>query len=134
MAGSAASGDGAGWRVFISHASELRDFPAGHSYVAAAERAISAAGHVIVNMADFAVTDQPPAQVCADRVRGCDVYVGLLGTLNPVRVPRHGPGSRFVALKTREAFDAAKNALRDLVEARLGAPAALAAASAISRR
>ena len=72
--------DGAAWRVFISHTSELREFPPGTSYVAAVERAISAAGHVIVNMADFPVTDQPAAQVCAERVRGCEVYIGVLGT------------------------------------------------------
>ena len=87
MAGSGGSGDGARWRVFISHTSELRDFPEGMSYVAAVERAISAAGHVIVDMADFAAADQAPAQVCAERVRGCDVYVGVLGTRygSPVR-------------------------------------------------
>jgi hypothetical protein len=51
LAGSA--GDGAVWCVFISRTSELREFPAGTSYVAAVERTISAAGHVIVDMADF---------------------------------------------------------------------------------
>jgi tetratricopeptide (TPR) repeat protein len=57
------------------------------SYVAAAERAVSAAGHVIVDMADFPATDQAPAQLCADRVHGCDVYVGILSTRygSPVR-------------------------------------------------
>ena len=81
------SGDGARWRVFLSHTSELREFPVGRSYVAAAERAISAAGHVIVDMADFAAADQTPAQVCAEQVRGCEVYVGVLGTRygSPVR-------------------------------------------------
>ena len=76
-----------GWRVFLSHTSELREFPRGTSYVAAAERAVSAAGHVIVDMADFPAADQVPAQLCADRVRGCDVYVGMLGTRygSPVR-------------------------------------------------
>jgi hypothetical protein len=80
LAGSDGSGDGAGWRVFISHTSELREFPAGMSYLAAVERAISAAGHVIVDMADFPAASQPAAQVCAERVRGCQVYVGVLGT------------------------------------------------------
>jgi WD40 repeat protein len=77
--------------VFISHTSELRDFPKGTSFVAAVERAISAAGHVIVDMADFAAAGQAPARVCAERVRGCDVYVGVLGTRygSPVR-DRHG--------------------------------------------
>jgi hypothetical protein len=55
--------------------------------VAAVERAVSAAGHVVVDMADFPAADQAPAQVCADRVRGCEVYVGVLGTRygSPVR-------------------------------------------------
>ena len=80
-------GDGARWRVFLSHTSELRNFPEGKSYVAEAERAISAAGHVIVDMADFPAVDQAAAQVCAEKVRGCDVYVGVLGTRygSPVR-------------------------------------------------
>jgi tetratricopeptide (TPR) repeat protein len=87
LAGSDGSGDGARWRVFVSHTSELRDFPRGQSYVAEVERAISATGHVIVDMADFPATDQPAAQVCIDRVLGCDVYVGVLGTRygSPVR-------------------------------------------------
>jgi hypothetical protein len=74
--------------VFVSHTSELRSFPAGgKSYVAEAERAIAAAGHVIVDMADFPAADEPAAQLCAQRVRGCDVYVGVLGTRygSPVR-------------------------------------------------
>ena len=80
MAGPDGPGDGAGWRVFISHTSELRHYPTGRSYVAAVERAISACGHVIVDMADFPAADQVPAELCAERVRGCDVYVGVLGT------------------------------------------------------
>ena len=66
--------------MFLSHTSELRDYPRGMSYVAAAERAVSAAGHVIVDMADFPAADLPAAQLCAVRVRGCDVYVAILGT------------------------------------------------------
>ena len=70
---------GARWRVFVSHTSELRDLPAGRSYVAAVERAISACGHVIVDMADFPAADLPAAELCRERVRSCDVYVGVLG-------------------------------------------------------
>jgi Domain of unknown function (DUF4062)/Tetratricopeptide repeat/NB-ARC domain len=85
LAGS--DGFGGGWRVFISHTSELREFPPGRSYVAAVERAVSAAGHVVVDMADFPAADLPPAQLCADRVQSCQVYVGVLGTRygSPVR-------------------------------------------------
>src|SRR5579872_4310149 len=81
------AGSGGGLRVFISHTSEMRAFPEGMSYVAAVERAVAAAGHVIVDMADFPAADQPPADLCAERVRGCHVYVGVLGTRygSPVR-------------------------------------------------
>ena len=83
----AGSGEGARWRVFVSHTSELRGFPRSMSYVAAVERAIAAAGHVVVDMADFPAADQSAAQLCAERVRGCEVYVGVLGTRygSPVR-------------------------------------------------
>jgi hypothetical protein len=73
--------------VFISHTSELRDYPKGQSYMAAVERAVSAAGHVIVDMKDFPAADQTPAQLCADVVRRCDVYVGVLGTRYGSLVP-----------------------------------------------
>ena len=66
--------------MFVSHTSELREFPADGSYVAAVERAVSACGHVIVDMADFPAADLPPAELCADRVRRCQVYVAVLGT------------------------------------------------------
>jgi hypothetical protein len=46
----------------------------------AVERAISASGHVVVDMEDFPAADQPAAKLCAERVRSCDVYIGLLGT------------------------------------------------------
>ena len=73
--------------MFVSHTSELRDFPRENPYVAAVERAISAAGHVIVGMTDFPAAGQPAAQVCVERVRSCEVYVGILGTRygSPVR-------------------------------------------------
>ena len=55
--------------------------------MAAVERAVSACGHVIVDMADFPAADQPAAELCRERVQGCQVYVGVLGTRygSPVR-------------------------------------------------
>jgi tetratricopeptide (TPR) repeat protein len=93
------------WRVFISHTVELRDFPRAKSYVSEVERAISAAGHVIVDMADLPAADQPPAQVCAERVRGCDVFLGLLGTRYGTPV-RDRPHMSYTELE----FDAATEA------------------------
>ncbi len=113
LAGS--GGPGGGWRVFISHTSELRNFPKGTSYVAAVERAIAAAGHVVVEMADFAAADEAPAQLCAEKVRGCEVYVGVLGTRygSPVR---DMPGVSYTELEFGTATEAGLDRLVFLLD------------------
>ena len=75
------------WFVFLSHTSELREFPSGGSYIAKAERGVIAAGHAIVDMADFAAIDQAPASVCIAKVKASDVYIGIYGLRygSPVR-------------------------------------------------
>ena len=111
--------------MFISHTSELRNFPAAMSYVAAAERAVSAAGHVVVDMADFAAVSQPPARECAEMVHGCDVYVGVLGTRygSPVR---DQPEVSYTELEFHTATEAGLDRLMFLLDtaaADVGIPA-----------
>ena len=67
------------WRVFLSHTSELREYPAGRSFIDAAETAVIKAGHQVSDMAYFAARDQKPAHMCRDAVWAADVYVLVAG-------------------------------------------------------
>ena len=115
MVDSGGRGDGARWRVFISHTSELREFPTAGSYVTAVERAIIACGHVVVDMADFPAADQVPADLCRERVRGCEVYVGVLGTRYGTPV-RDQPEASYTELEFDTATEAGLDRLVFLLD------------------
>ena len=66
-------------RVFVSHTSEFTKFPEKRSFIDAAVAAVNRAGDVPCDMSYFTARDEKPAEYCSERVRQCDVYIGIIG-------------------------------------------------------
>jgi hypothetical protein len=73
--------------VFISHTSEFTKYPEKKSFIDAAIAAVIRAKCLPCDMEYFTARDEKPAQYCIERVRACEVYVGVIGLRygSPVR-------------------------------------------------
>jgi len=65
--------------VFISHTSELAEFPTGVSFVEAVRQAVTRVGCHPVEMADFGARPESPLEYCRTTVMSCDIYIGVIG-------------------------------------------------------
>jgi hypothetical protein len=68
------------WRVVLSHATYLRYYPTGRSYVDAAQEAVTRAGHAVRDMKFLVAADCDPAEQCKAMVEDADVYTGIIGS------------------------------------------------------
>ncbi len=66
-------------QVFLSHTSDMAQFPEGRSFVQAALDAVGRARLAPVDMRYFSARDGMPADYCQQQVRSCDIYVVIVG-------------------------------------------------------
>lgn len=66
-------------KVFISHTSEFTEYPREKSFITVVIDAAIRAKCVVCDMRYFTARDVEPALYCKERVRECDIYVGIIG-------------------------------------------------------
>ena len=66
-------------RVFVSHTSDMAQFPEGRSFVQAALDAVGRAGMTPLDMRYFAASNSEPADYIRQRVRECGIFVAVVG-------------------------------------------------------
>jgi tetratricopeptide (TPR) repeat protein len=110
-------------QVFVSHNSDMALFPHGRSFVQAALDAVGRAGMAAADMRYFAAREGEPADYCRARVRGCEIYVGVIGFRYGTAVP--GEAVSYTELEFEEATAAGLPRLVFLLASPAGVPAGL---------
>jgi tetratricopeptide (TPR) repeat protein len=111
-------------QVFISHTSDMAAIPPGRSFVQAALDAVGRAGMAPIDMRYFAAREGRPADYCRQRVRGCDIYVAVIGFRYGSMVP--GEAVSYTELEFEEATAAGLSRLVFLLAETARPPADLA--------
>lgn len=111
-------------QVFVSHPSDMAQFPEGRSFVQAVLDAVGRAGMAPVDMRFFAAGADPPAAYCRQRVRQCEVYIAVIGFRYGTIVP--GEAVSYTELEFGEATTAGLPRLVFLLGDTDGVPAMLA--------
>jgi hypothetical protein len=88
-------------QVFISHTAEIARFPDGRSFVQAALDAIARAEMAPVDMRYFPANDTAPDNYCRSRVRGCEIYIAIVGFRYGSIVP--GQAVSYTEMEFQEA-------------------------------
>jgi hypothetical protein len=107
-------------RVFVSHTSDMGDFPAKRSFVQASLDAAVRAGMVPVDMRYFAARDSQPTDYCRERVRDCEIYIAVIGFRYGSIVP--GDAVSYTELEFNEAGASGRPRLVFLLGDRAGLP------------
>ena len=66
-------------KVFLSHTSELRVNPKGHSFYASAEHAVISLGYSVIAQPYFSPENTPTSDVCAREIGKADYVVFIIG-------------------------------------------------------
>jgi hypothetical protein len=111
-------------QVFVSHTSDMAQFPQGRSFVQAALDAVGRAEMAAVDMRYFAAREGEPAEYCRARVRGCEIYVAVIGFRYGTAVP--GEVVSYSELEFEEAGAAGLPRLVFLLASPAEVPAGLA--------
>jgi WD40 repeat protein len=112
--------------VFISHTSDLAEYPSGLSFVRAAVDAVLKAGLRPVDMAQFAAREGTPAAYCERRVCECDIYLAVVGFRYGSLVPDRADGVSYTELEFRTATRVGVPRLVFLLDERVEVPSSLA--------
>ena len=102
-------------KVFLSHTSEMAEYPQGRTFLDAAKDAVIEANFTLDEMQFFPASDSSPRELVAERLDPCDIYVGILGFKYGSTV-RDQPDVSYTQFEFRMAKETGKTLLVFLLD------------------